>query len=162
MKFCFLFTSILLVSNSFISQNKIELKIDSILNVYKSLNKPGLSIGIIKNEKIVYNKSFGLSNLEYDILNSDSSIFSLASIAKQFTSACIWSLIKEKRLSLEDDIRKYLPELPEYSHVIKIKHMLNHTSGLRNYHALMNLSGFNDFHAEFTCNTSSLGHQIGV
>ncbi|MFT6729064.1 MAG: CubicO group peptidase (beta-lactamase class C family), partial [Glaciecola sp.] len=91
----------------------------------------------------LYSKGFGAANLDYSIKNTDSTVFSLASVSKQFTSAAIWSLINEKKLSLDDNIHNFFTDFPEYAKTIKIKHLLNHTSGFRNYHTLMYLSGFN-------------------
>tara|TARA_B100000809_G_scaffold214992_1_gene220034 strand:- start:115 stop:1773 length:1659 start_codon:yes stop_codon:yes gene_type:complete len=125
------------------SQNELSHKIDSLLSAYDTNNKPGLAISIIQNKDILYSKGFGLANLDYSIKNTDSTVFSLASISKQFTSAAIWSLITEGKLNLEDNIHLFFPDFPEYGKSIKIKHLLNHTSGFRNYHTLMYLSGFN-------------------
>lgn len=69
-------------------------------------------------------------------------MYSIASISKQFTASAIWRLVQDHKISLEDDIRLYLKEFPKYDTPIKIKHLLNHTSGIRNYHTLMFLSGF--------------------
>jgi CubicO group peptidase (beta-lactamase class C family) len=136
------------------AQLLLNLKIDSILAEYNQLNSPGLSVAVIKNGEFIYKKSVGLSNLEYGIQNSDSSIYSLASIAKQFTSACIWALIKEGKINLDDNVRTYIPELPD-NYAIKIRHLLNHTSGLRNYHTIMELSGF-DYDLEYYDNNTVL------
>ncbi|MGX7667926.1 serine hydrolase domain-containing protein [Flavobacterium pedocola] len=125
------------------SQSNPYQKIDNLLLKYEKPNAPGLSIGIVEKGKLIYTKSVGYANLEYAVKNTDSTAFSLASIAKQFTSACIWTLVRDGKITLEDDIRKYLPELPEHPQTIKIKHLLNHSSGLSNYHTLMDLKGFN-------------------
>lgn len=130
-------------------------KIDELLQSFEKPNSPGLSIGIVQNGKIVYSKGIGLSSIENNISNNTKTIFSIASIAKQFTASCIWVLVQEKKLSLEDDIRKYLPEMPNYGTPIKIKHLLNHTSGIRNYHAIMELQGF-DYDAEYYDNETVL------
>lgn len=124
------------------AQENISKSIDGILKAYNSNDKPGLSVKVLKDGKSIYAKGFGLSNLDYDIKNSDSTVHNIASITKQFTASAIWSLINEDKLSLEDDIRIYLPEFPIYEETVKIKHLLNHTSGIRNYHTLMYLSGF--------------------
>lgn len=126
----------------------INSKVDSILQKYEQPNSPGLSIGIIKDGKIIYSKGIGLATLEYDVKNSDSTVFSIASIAKQFTAACAWALIKENKLSLDDDIRTFLPELPEKKDIIKVRHLLNHTSGFRDYNSSMYLAGF-DYDKEY-------------
>lgn len=148
------FFTFLFVTQLIKAQN-VSSEIDSILQKHEQTNSPGLGIGIIKEGKIIYSKSIGLATLEYDIKNSDSTVFSLASIAKQFTAACVWTLIKENKLSLDDDIRKYLPEIKEHSQVIKVRHLLNHTSGLSNYHSLMYLSGF-DYDKEYYNNSTVL------
>lgn len=127
-----------------VSQNTIELKIDSIFNTLcKVESSPGFSVCVIKDGKPILNRGYGLASLEYGIKNTDSSVFDVASMAKQFTAACIWVLVNKGDLSLEDDIRKYLPELPDWGDTIRIRHMLNHTSGLRNYATILELSGFN-------------------
>lgn len=133
----------LIVFNSIVSwsQSDFETKVDTILKSYNAITKPGLSIGIVKNGELIYNKGFGSANLDYGIKNSDSTLFDIASVAKQFTAACVWTLIKKGKLSLEDNIKTYLHELPEYTNAIKIKHMLNHTSGLRDYSSILDLAG---------------------
>lgn len=123
-------------------QTEVTQQIDELLEVYDSSDSPGLSVKVINQGESVYSKGFGLSNLDYNIKNSDSTVFSLASIAKQFTASAIWALSQDDKISLEDDIRIYLPEFPKHKEVIKIKHLLNHTSGIRNYHTLMYLAGF--------------------
>ena len=135
-------------------ENKTE-KIDAILQSYNKPNSPGLSIGIVENGTLIYAKGIGLASVEKNIKNDTKTAFSIASIAKQFTASCIWFLMQEKKLSLEDDIRKYLPEMPNYGTPIKIKHLLNHTSGIRNYHTIMDLQGF-DYDSEYYNNVTVL------
>jgi CubicO group peptidase (beta-lactamase class C family) len=140
--------AILFISSFVTFGQDINSKVDSILQKYEQPNAPGLGIGIIKDGKIIYSKGIGLATLEYNIKNSDSTVFSIASIAKQFTAACAWALIKENKLSLDDDIRTFLPELPEKKDIIKIRHLLNHTSGFRDYNSSMYLAGF-DYDKEY-------------
>lgn len=135
-------------------ENKTK-KIDAILQSYNKPNSPGLSIGIVKDGTLIYAKGIGLASVEKNIKNDTKTAFSIASIAKQFTASCIWFLMQEKKLSLEDDIRKYLPEMPNYGTPIKIKHLLNHTSGIRNYHTIMDLQGF-DYDSEYYNNVTVL------
>jgi CubicO group peptidase (beta-lactamase class C family) len=137
-----------LFSISLFAQSTIINEIDSLIHPYDDNKSPGFSIGVVKDGQLIYNKGIGLSNLEYGIKNSDSSVFDIASIAKQFTAACVWTLIEKGKVSLNDDIRKYLPELPFYGDTIRIRHMLNQTSGLRNYPALEELAGI-DHNKEF-------------
>ncbi|MGB8194214.1 MAG: serine hydrolase domain-containing protein, partial [Chitinophagaceae bacterium] len=124
-----------------VSAPDIYKKIDSILSEYDSL-KPGLAIAIVKDGKIDFKKGYGLANLEYDIPITPETKFHIASVSKQFTAFSIYLLKKEGKISLEDDVRKYIPELPEYGKTIKIKNLLAHTSGLRDQWALLTLAGW--------------------
>ncbi|WP_458628379.1 serine hydrolase domain-containing protein [Winogradskyella sp. PC D3.3] len=137
------------------AQTNANLKIDELLAAYVSNDAPGLSVKVIHQGQSIYSKGFGLSSLDYNIKNSDSTVFNLASIAKQFTASAIWALANDGKISLEDDIRMYLPEFPEYEDTIKIKHLLNHTSGIRNYHTLMYLAGF-DYDTQYYDNNTVL------
>ncbi|WP_268849344.1 serine hydrolase domain-containing protein [Flavobacterium aestivum] len=145
----------LLFHSSFAQRTREFTKVDSILQNFDKPNAPGFSIGIVENGKLIYSKGIGFANIDNQIKNSNSSIFGIASIAKQFTAACIWSLIKEGKIDLDDDIRKYIPEFPSYGKTIRIRHMLNHTSGIRNYQAIMELAGF-DYDSEFHDNNTIL------
>lgn len=124
------------------AQENTSQSINELLKVYDSNDEPGLSVKVLIGDESIYSKGLGLSNLDYDVKNSDSTVHNIASITKQFTASAIWSLINENKIGLEDDIRTYLPEFPAYKEAVKIKHLLNHTSGIRNYHTLMYLSGF--------------------
>ncbi|MEO6540020.1 MAG: serine hydrolase domain-containing protein, partial [Ferruginibacter sp.] len=123
-----------------INSQKIGFNIDSIFKPF--VNSPGLGIGIVADGKLVVNKNFGLANLDYRIPVSDSTVFSIASVSKEFTAYCILLLEKQGKLSLHDEIHKYLPQLPVYSAPIFINDLLHHTSGLRDYVELLALSGW--------------------
>lgn len=138
--------TILFFNFSFAQSTDEIAKAAAIINRYDQPNAPGFSFGIVKKGQLIYSGGVGLAHLDQSIRNSDSSIFNTASIAKQFTAACIWNLTKTGEISLDDDIRKYIPEFPAYGEVIRIRHLLNHTSGIRNYHAIMELSGFDYDH----------------
>jgi CubicO group peptidase (beta-lactamase class C family) len=128
------------------NKNQVEKKIDSLLYGYKEM-EPGLAIGIIKNDKLVIQKQFGLANMEHQIpINSETS-FHVASVSKQFTAFAILLLENEGRLSLNDDVRKYIPEMKEFENKITIQNLLTHTSGLKDQWNLLRLAGWrlNDF-----------------
>lgn len=128
-----------------------KFKIDSFLNSEFQLQEdPGFTIGIFRNGKLIYQKQNGLANLEYNVPLSEKTVFNLASITKQFTSACIGILQNKNKLNVEDDVRKYLPELKFYGDTIRIKHLLNHTSGIRNHNVLLDLQGFDYKHSGYT------------
>ncbi|SFT39982.1 CubicO group peptidase, beta-lactamase class C family [Lishizhenia tianjinensis] len=115
-----------------------------------SASQPGLTIGVVKNNKLIYHNSIGYMQLADAIPFNDTTIFDLASVTKQFTSACIGILENQGKLSLDDDVRKYIPELAIYADTIRIKHLLNHTSGIRNHNVLLDLKGFDYQHQGYT------------
>lgn len=105
-------------------------------------DQPGCNVGIFQNGKIIYQKSFGYAHLDHDIKVKPETVFETASITKQFTAACIQLLAQEGKIRLDDPIRKYVPEIPAYKEgEITIRQLLHHTSGLRDYLALIHLSG---------------------
>lgn len=119
-------------------------KIDSLFVDWNKPNHPGGTVGIVKNGKSVFSKAYGLASLEYLVPNSPSTIFNIASVTKQFTAMGIVRLQQEGKLSVDDDIRKHLPELPDFGETVTIRHMLHHTSGLRSLHAMLGLAGWRD------------------
>lgn len=132
-------------------QNSMSDKIDSILSKQVDTElSPGVTVGVVKDGELVYQNSNGLMNLEYNVPFNDSTTFGIASITKQFTSACIAILEKQGKLSVNDDVRKFIPELYCPEDTIRIKHLLSHTSGIRNHNVLLDLSGFDYEHQGYT------------
>jgi CubicO group peptidase (beta-lactamase class C family) len=119
-------------------------KIDSLVAKWNNSNSPGGAVGILLNGKLIYAKGFGLASLDYDIPNNENTIFNIGSISKQFTAMGIIRLQQKNKLSFDDDIRKYIPELPDFGRIITIRHMLHHTSGLRDIHSLLAIAGWRD------------------
>ncbi|MVT08178.1 serine hydrolase [Chitinophaga tropicalis] len=115
-------------------------KVDS---MYASYNwqTPGAAVAIVKDGKVVFQKGYGMADLDHDIPITPQTVFNIASVSKQFTAFAIYLLASEGRISLEDDVRKYITELPDYHAVIRVKHLLGHTSGLRDQAATMSLAG---------------------
>ncbi len=149
----FRFFSILIVSSLLFSLNlfaqtnvsdELEIKIDSIFKNFNDINKPGATVAVVKNQKIVFKKGYGSANLEYGIPNSPSTIFHIASVSKQFTVFSILLLEKEGKLSFDDDIRKYIPEVPDFGKIITLRHLASHTSGMRDQWTLLSLAGWRD------------------
>ena len=125
-------------------QDSLREKVDAVFENYKSPNTPGCTIALVKDGKVIYEKGYGMSNLEYGIPITPTSIFHVASISKQFTAAAIIMLSLEGKLSLNEDIRKYLPEVPDFGHVITFNHLIHHTSGMRDQWDLQELAGWRD------------------
>ena len=105
--------------------------VDEIFAAWNKPGTPGASIAVIEHGNLVFNKGYGIANLEYDIPITPETVFHVASVSKQFTAMAIVLLEQEKKLSLDDDVHKYLPELPDYGATITIRNMLQHTSGIR-------------------------------
>ena len=102
---------------------------------------PGCAIGVSQAGQPVLTRAYGLANLEYGVPNTPETIFESGSVAKQFTAATVVLLAQDGKLSLDDDIRKYLPEVPNFGKTITIRNLLTHTSGLRDQWGLLSLKG---------------------
>ena len=135
--------------NSF-AQIKESKAIDSIFAKWDTLNVPGCALGIIKDGKLVYAKGYGLANMEYNIPNSASSVFRIGSTSKQFTAASIVILAEQGKLSLDDTLKTFFNDFPQYAEKITVRHLLNHTSGVRDYLQIAYLKGFgnDDFYTD--------------
>ncbi len=102
---------------------------------------PGCAVGVSLNGESVFEKAFGLAEMEHNIPNTPQTIFESGSVAKQFTAAALVLLQQDGKLKIDDDVRKYIPELPEYGKPITIRHLLTHTAGLRDWGSVMGLTG---------------------
>ena len=115
--------------------------VDKIFAEWDKPDTPGCAVGLIEKGKLIYAQGYGMGNLDYNIPMTPRSVVYIASTSKQFTAACVALLILKGEISLEDDIRKYFPEIPEYGNPIKVKNLIHHTSGIRDYLGLMALAG---------------------
>ena len=117
-------------------------KVDKLFTSWDSNKTPGVAVAIVKDGAIVYKNGYGMANLEYDIPITPATIFHIASVSKQFTVFSILLLESEGKLSLDDDIRKYIPEVPDFGKTITLRHLASHTSGLRDQWALLAMAGW--------------------
>ncbi len=124
---------------SFTVPDKLDLQIPKIVKEWDKKDSPGCSIAVIKNGSLIYSGGFGMANLDHSIPNGPDTVFRIASVSKHITAACMLLLQDEGHITLDSDIRKWLPEIPEYQKPITIRHLLHHTSGLRDYTSLMPL-----------------------
>lgn len=115
--------------------------LDAFLARYNTMDSPGLAIRILRDGAPVYSKAYGMADLEHDIPITTSSVFQVASVSKQFTAFALLLLEQDGSLSLDDDVRKHIPELPDYHHAITLNHLAQHTSGLRDIDDLLALRG---------------------
>jgi CubicO group peptidase (beta-lactamase class C family) len=123
--------------------DKTTAAVDEVFADLAKPGSPGCALGVFRDGTVIYAKGYGLANLEENIPITPASVFDIGSTSKQFTAASILLLEKQGKLSVNDDVRKYIPELPDYGQKITILHLLNHTSGLRDYLTLMDLAGIN-------------------
>ncbi len=117
-------------------------KVDKLFAKWDSTVSPGAALAIIKDGKIIYKRGYGMANLEHNIPITPATVFRIGSNSKQFTAASIAILSVEGKISLDDDLHRYIPEIPQYEKPITIKHLIYHTSGLRNYTSLLSLKGY--------------------
>ena len=106
-----------------------------------SSETPGGVVGVIKEGRLIFTKAYGLANFETKEPVKASTLFNLASVSKQFTAAAILLLANEKKLSINDDIRKYLPDFPDYGYPITIENLIHHTSGIKSFDVLRLMAG---------------------
>ena len=125
------------------AQDKASAAVDEVFADFTKAGSPGCAVAVFRNGRIIYARGYGLANIEEDVPIMPQSVFDIGSTSKQFTAASILLLEKQGKLSVNDDVRKYIPELPDYGPKITILHLLNHTSGLRDYLTLMDLAGIN-------------------
>jgi CubicO group peptidase (beta-lactamase class C family) len=102
---------------------------------------PGCAAAVSLNGEMVFEKAFGLAEMEHNVPNTTQTIFESGSVAKQFTAAALVLLQQDGKLSLDDPVRKYIPELPDYGAPLTIRHLLNHTAGLRDWGTVLSLTG---------------------
>ena len=120
------------------AQGKIS-DIDQLFN-WVTPEMPGCAVAVAQNGEVVVNRAYGLANLEHALPITPNTVFDIGSVQKQFVAAAILILVEDGQLTLSDDIRTYFPELPDYGHTITIDHLLTHTSGIRDWTALIQLS----------------------
>ncbi len=122
-------------------RQELAARVDSVFAPWDRSDSPGCALGIVKDGQLVYARGYGMANLEHSIPIAPRTVFDIGSTAKQFTAASILLLEQQGKLSRDDDIRRFLPEIPDYGRPITIRHLLHHTSGLRDYLTLMALAG---------------------
>jgi CubicO group peptidase (beta-lactamase class C family) len=136
---------LLAAGNAVLAQQAPNPVVDAIFTDLSKPGSPGCALGVYRDGKIIYAKGYGLANLEENVTITPQSVFDIGSVSKQFTAASILLLEKQGKLRLDDDVRKYIPELPDYSQQggqrITVLRLLNHTSGIRDYVSLLLLAG---------------------
>jgi CubicO group peptidase (beta-lactamase class C family) len=130
-----------LMAGSLASQNGFDSQVDRVFARW-SATTPGCAVGVATAGKPALAKGYGMADLEHDVPISPDTIFEAGSVSKQFTAAAVLLLAREGKLSLDDPVKKYIPELPAYPQPLLIRHMLNHTSGLRDWGSVAAITGW--------------------
>jgi CubicO group peptidase (beta-lactamase class C family) len=134
LKYVFLVITIFYIqSQCKIYAQNLESSIDSLLNAKYLSNEPGAVFLISKDGNIIYNKAFGVSNLELNVAMNNDNVFEIGSMTKQFTAVSILILMEEGKLNLDDEITKLIPDYPTNGSKITIHHLLTHTSGIKDF-----------------------------
>src|SRR3954468_15369387 len=108
-------------------QPAFNVQVDAVFSKYNTSRSPGAAIAVIENNAVVYKHGYGIGNLEYEIPITSSTVFDIASVSKQFAGLAISTLVEQGKISLDDDIHKYLPDVPDFGKKITVRHLLNHT-----------------------------------
>jgi CubicO group peptidase (beta-lactamase class C family) len=117
-------------------------KVDEIFAEWKSQESPGCTVAVAENGKTLLSRGYGMADLEHDVPITPATIFEAGSVSKQFTATAALLLVQQGKLALTDDVRKYVPELPDYGKRLTIDHLLHHTSGLRDWGAVAAVGGW--------------------
>lgn len=146
--FLWIFLLVILISAA--SADERTDKVDALFAQWDNPDSPGCALAIVQNSQIIYKRGYGMANLELGVPVTPTSVFYIGSVSKQFVAACIGLLALEGKLNLDDDIRTYVPEIPAYETPITIRHLIHHTSGLRDYLTLLGIANidFGTFHEQ--------------
>jgi len=120
----------------------VTARVDKIFEKWNRTDSPGCALSVMKDGRIIYKHGYGMADLDHNVTITPSTVFHVASMSKQFTAASIVLLAQQGKLSLDDDVHKYIPELPDFGLVITIRHLIHHTSGLRDQWDLLELAGW--------------------
>src|SRR5688500_11651517 len=135
-----LILAILVVTPAAAQPPAFEKGVDTLFSRWKT-STPGCAVGVAVGGKPVLLKAYGMADLEHNVPKTPETVFESGSVAKQFTAMAIMLLVQDGRLSLDDQVRKHIPELPDYGVPLTIRHMLTHTSGLRDWGSIASIAG---------------------
>lgn len=143
-------------------------QIEKIFARYKPSN-PGAQLAISRNGKVIFSKAWGMADMEHNVPLTTESVTEAGSVSKQFTSAAILLLEQQGKLSLDDNVRNYIPEMPDYGYPITLRQMMQHKSGLKDWGAIVSITGWprstktynNDDALYVISNQKTLNHKPG-
>jgi len=118
-------------------------RVDQLMILFDNTDKPGAAVAVIKEGKTIFSRAYGMANLTYDIPFTAETPNNIGSTSKQFTAFAVCLLAKQGKLSLDDDVRTHIPELPDFGKTVTLRNLLTHTSGYREFLNLVALDGRN-------------------
>lgn len=118
-----------------------EARVDLIFARFDNTRSPGCAVGVVQNGDLILGRGYGMANLEHGLAITPRTVFRIGSVSKQFTAAAVALLAQKGTISLDADVRDYLPEIPAYERPVTVRHLIHHTSGIRDYLVLMRLTG---------------------
>ena len=124
------------------AQNGLPARVDSIFAQFSTGLTPGAAVAVVRNGTVILSKGYGHADLEHKVPITGTSVFDVASVSKQFAGLAIAMLVEEGKVALTDDIRKHIPEMPDFGRTITVGHLVHHTSGLRDWPGTLALSGW--------------------
>ncbi len=119
-----------------------EIRVDSVFADVDTPTTPGCALSVVRDGAPIYERGYGMANLEYGIPITPHSVFHVASVSKEFTAMAVELLVNEGKVSWDDDIRKYVPEVPDFGTPIKLRHLVHHVSGIRDQWNLLSMAGW--------------------
>ena len=138
----FLLSSVGSDTAAFRAQDSLEERVDKLFSFLNETDSPGIAVLAVRDGKVLLRKGYGLANLEHRVPITPETVFDIASISKQFCGMAISMLIEQRKIALEDDVRKYIPELPDFGQTITIDHLVHHISGIRDWGGTLGLAGW--------------------
>jgi len=120
----------------------VTARVDELFRKMDTTVTPGCALAVMKDGHIVYERGYGMADLDHNVPITPAAVFHVASMSKQFTAASIVLLQQQGKLSFDDPVRKYVPELPDFGVPVTIRQLVHHTSGLRDQWDLLDLSGW--------------------
>ena len=117
-------------------------QIDALFAAWDTPTSPGAALAVLQDGEVVYKRGYGMANLAYDIPITSATVFDIASVSKQFCAFAVAMLAEQGKLSLDDDVRRYIPEAPDFGKTITIRHLVHHTSGLRDWPGTLAMAGW--------------------
>ena len=119
-------------------------RVDAVFKEYDRSDAPGCAVGVYRDGNLDYARGFGIANLDHGLPITPDTVFYVGSVSKQFTAMSVALAAREGKLSLDDPVRKYVPELPDFGKPITVRHLIHHTGGLREKWDLLAMSGWRD------------------